>query len=446
MSNRYRDDIHEIIAYSNSTWGQQSVVAEEVVRVNEKFQSTVSIHGTEQVIVADDVVDRRIQALNEQVILSDTFTGRKHHVDRIVETIIVGDQVKARLHAKTLIADVIDTANSHREHYMGATKDILVVSENIVGRKHSVSRITDRIKVSDQLNRPRYQDNVTDILVVTDVFARHKTRSFMHERIANLDTWHSTRHTQSKVYERIGIKDKGVGRFYQQIIDHVSFSERYQQRLFAVQYIVDVLNQTEDFKQVRRAKQWVYENLAIVEQSTSKCYAKQLINELLFLDDDVLGEQHRGFAWTANADTWAMSRYDSYQFHDLTMIDSILYGINDSGVFRVDADSEVDAKIITGQLDIGQGQLVHPVAAYLEYQLSGNSKKLEVGVSTTQSGAKQTYYYPLQNEQADYLTNGRVLFGRGLRGRHFSFEFKISGHSGYINDLSIDLTPTKRRV
>jgi hypothetical protein len=323
---------------------------------------------------------------------------------------------------------------------------MLFVSENIVGRKHSVSRITDRIKVGDQLNRTRYRDNVTDILVVTDVFARHKTRSFMHERITNLDTWHSTRHTQSRVYERIGIKDKGVGRFYQQVIDHVGFTERYLQRLFAVQYVVDVLNPTEEFKQLRRVKQWIYENLVIVEQPTGKCYAKQFINELLFLDDDVLGERYRGFAWTANVDTWAMSRYDSYQFHDMLVIDGVLYGINDSGVFRVDADSEVDAKVVTGQLDIGQGQLVHPVAAYFEYQLSGNSKKLEVGVSTTQSGTKQTYYYPLPNEQADYLTNGRVLFGRGLRGRHFSFEFKISGQSGYINDLSIDVTPTKRRV
>lgn len=446
MSNYYRDDIHEIIAYSNSTWGQQAVVTEEVIRVAEKIKSTVTIRGTEQVVVADDVVDRRIQALNEQVILSDTFTGHKHHVDRIVEKIIVDDRVKARLHTKTLIADVIDTANSHREHYTGTTKDMLAVSENIVGRKHSVSRITDRIKVGDHLNRSRYRDNVTDVLVVTDVFARHKIRSFMHERITNLDTWHSTRHTQSRVYERIGIKDKGVGRFSQQVVDHVGFTERYLQRLFAVQYVVDVLNPIEEFKQVRRAKQWIYENLVIVEQPTGTCYAKQLINELLFLDDDVLGERYRGFAWTANVDTWAMSRYDSYQFHDMLVIDGVLYGINDSGVFRVNADSEVDAKVVTGQLDIGQGQLVHPVAAYLEYQLSGISKKLEVGVTTTQSGTKQTYYYPLPNEQADYLTNGRVLFGRGLRGRHFSFEFKISGHSGYINDLSIDLTATKRRV
>lgn len=446
MSNRYRDDIHEIIAYSNSTFGQQASVTDEVMHVTDNVKSTIKSYNADEVVAADEIVDRRIQALNDQIALVDTFIGRKRHIDHIFEKIIVVDRFKARLHAKTFIDEVIDTANSHREHYTGATKDMLVVSENIVSRKHSVSRITDRIKVSDKLNRLRYRDNVTDIVVVTDLFARHRIRSFMHERITNLDTWHSTRHTQSRVYERIGIKDKGVGRFYQQVIDHVGFTERYLQRLFAVQYVVDVLNPTEEFKQLRRVKQWVYENLAIVEQSTGKCYAKQLINELLFLDDDVLGEQHRGFAWTANADTWAMSRYDSYQFHELTVIDGVVYGINDSGVFRVDADSEVDARVVTGQLDIGQGQLVHPVAAYLEYQLSGSSKTLEVGVSTTQSGAKQTYYYPLQNEQADYLTNGRVLFGRGLRGRHFSFEFKISGHSGYVNDLSIDLTPTKRRV
>ncbi|MCM1958044.1 hypothetical protein NCZ17_01480 [Acinetobacter modestus] len=446
MSNRYRDDIHEIIAYSNSTFGQQASVTDEVMHVTDNVKSKVTVHSADEVVAADEIVDRRIQALNDQIALVDTFIGRKRHIDHIFEKIIVVDRFKARLHAKTFIDDVIDTANSHREHYTGTTKDMLVVSENIVGHKHSVSRITDRIKVSDQFNRSRYRDNVTDVLVVTDVFSRHKIRSFMHERIAHLDTWRSTRHTQSKVYERIGIKDKGIGRFSQQVIDHVSFSERYQQRLFAVQYVVDVLNPTEEFKQLRRVKQWIYENLVIVEQPAGKCYAKQLINELLFLDDDVLGERHRGFAWTANADTWAMSRYDSYQFNDMVVIDGVLYGINDSGVFRVNAESEVDAKIVTGQLDVGKGQLVHPIAAYLEYQLSGNSKKLEVGVSTTQGGTKQTYYYPLPNERADYLTNGRVLFGRGLRGRHFSFEFKISGQSGYINDLNIDVTPTKRRI
>lgn len=93
-----------------------------------------------------------------------------------------------------------------------------------------------------------------------------------------------------------------------------------------------------------------------------------------------------------------------------------------------------------------QTSIVHPLGAYLEYELSGNTRKLEIGVSTTQSGTKQTYYYVLPTEKSDDLTNGRVLFGRGLRGRHFAFEIKISGEQGYINDLNIDLSATKRRV
>ena len=278
-----------------------------------------------EVVATDEIVDRRIQALNDQITLVDTFIGRKHHIDLVTDRVVVADRIKARLHTKTLIDDVIATANSQYERYTWSTTDRLAVADTVTGRKHSVSMMTERIKVGDGLNQAvHYRDNLTDELIVSDVFARHKIRSFMHERIANLDTWRSTRHTQSKVYERIGIKDKGIGRFSQEIIDHVGFTERYSQRTFAVQYVIDVLNPIEVFQQVRRAKQWIYENLTFSDQQTGKCYAKQLINELLFLEDDVLGEQHRGFAWTANADTWAMSRYDDYQFHDLTVIDGVV--------------------------------------------------------------------------------------------------------------------------
>ena len=143
MSNRYRDDIHEIIAYSNSTFGQQASVTDEVMHVTDNVKSTIKSYNADEVVAADEIVDRRIQALNDQIALVDTFIGRKRHIDHIFEKIIVVDRFKARLDAKTFIDDVIDTANSHREHYTGATKDMLVVSENIVSRKHSVSRITD---------------------------------------------------------------------------------------------------------------------------------------------------------------------------------------------------------------------------------------------------------------------------------------------------------------
>jgi hypothetical protein len=38
------------------------------------------------------------------------------------------------------------------------------------------------------------------------------------------------------------------------------------------------------------------------------------------------------------------------------------------------------------------------------------------------------------------------VFGRGLRGRHFAFELRVSGLNAYINELSVTSTQTKRRV
>lgn len=102
--------------------------------------------------------------------------------------------------------------------------------------------------------------------------------------------------------------------------------------------------------------------------------------------------------------------------------------------------------VLNGGTALGNGNLVHPVGAYLEYELSGISKNIEIGVKTTQSGNEQVFFYKLPQEQSNHLTNGRVLFGRGLRGRHFSFEIKVNGDHGYINDINIDIAATKRRV
>ena len=40
------------------------------------------------------------------------------------------------------------------------------------------------------------------------------------------------------------------------------------------------------------------------------------------------------------------------------MIDGVLYGVGEDGVYRLDANAFVDAKLTTGQLDLGQGSLV----------------------------------------------------------------------------------------
>ena len=117
-------------------------------------------------------------------------------------------------------------------------------------------------------------------------------------------------------------------------------------------------------------------------------------------------------------------------------------------VFKVALESHgmeyINSKLVTGKVDIGGGILAHPVGAYMEYELSDGES--EMVVSTTQGGTVQSYSYKLIDGKADELTNGRFIFGRGLRGRHFKFELRLNGVSGHVHDLRIDASATKRRI
>ncbi|MCT2416148.1 hypothetical protein MNU23_31200, partial [Pseudomonas aeruginosa] len=129
--------------------------------------------------------------------------------------------------------------------------------------------------------------------------------------------------------------------------------------------------------------------------------ARDLVSDAVVIEDiTVGGDQDGGQAWTANVDSWAMSRYAPYTFRSLAVIDGRLYGIAEDGVYALDGDSQpVAGRIATGKLDIGQGALVHPHSAYLEYALDADGT-VAMDVTTTQSGSAATYSYPLESEPA----------------------------------------------
>ncbi|WP_308074559.1 hypothetical protein [Neisseria polysaccharea] len=160
------------------------------------------------------------------------------------------------------------------------------------------------------------------------------------------------------------------------------------------------------------------------------------------------GARFEALAWTANTDNWAVSRYLLDGWRGLAVVDGVLLGLSDEGVFVLDKDAgkgaeAVSASVCTGKADIGQGVLAHPLGAYMEYALRGNAEML---VSTTQDGTVKTYPYRLVDGKTDELTNGRFVFGRGLRGRHFTFELRLSGASAHIHDWRIDAAAVKRRI
>ena len=192
--------------------------------------------------------------------------------------------------------------------------------------------------------------------------------------------------------------------------------------------------------------------LTITESATANDYllatilrAQNLITEVAIVEDAVLVEPS-GQAWTANTESWAMSRYTQYIFDCVAVINGVPYGANDSGVYALDGGAgSVSGTVVFGKLDLGGANgLVHPIHSYLEYEKTNGV--FEMDVTTTQSGAAETFTYALASETADNLTNGRFVFGKGLRGRHFQLALRIAAEKAHINDWVISATPTKRRT
>lgn len=443
----YRDDIQETIAYSNNTIGKSKAVTEELIRIKEDSLYRLSVLSGDVVLVKDELVDSAIFPVRDEIKVIDHFTGRKRHVDFIHDQIIVSDSFKNRLRAKSLIQDNISSTSTQKDTQRNINIERLLIAENLNTKKYSLSKLYEALKVKGSFKATaRFKDSITDGLDILDVSLKSKLRAFTNERIIYQENYRLKKLSRSVITEILKAQDSCVTRYADFIEDHVTYSEQYTQRIQAKQHVIDTININELLQQQRKSQEKINETLMAFDFNQGKNIAKQLVNDLVFIEDDYSKEKQYGYAWTANVDTWAMSRYQDYGFSELAVINGVLYGVAEDGVYQLDAKELIEAKLVTGQLDLGQGQLVHPLGAYLEYELSGNTRKLEIGVSTTQSGSKQTYYYLLPTEKADYLTNGRVLFGRGLRGRHFAFEIKISGEHGYINDLNIDIATTKRRV
>ena len=443
----YRDDIQETIAYSNNTIGKSKAVTEELIRIKEDSLYRLAVFSGDVVSITDELVDSAIFPVKDEIKVIDHFTGRKRHVDFIHDQIIVSDDFKNRLRAKSLIQDNISSTTVQKDKQRNINIERLLIAENLNTKKYSLSKLNEALKIKENFKTiARFKDSITDDLDILDASLKFKLRAFTNDYVIYQENYRLKKLSRSVITETLKAQDSCVTRYSDFIEDHVTYSEQYTQRIKAKQRVIDTININELLKQQRKSQEKINETLMAFDFNQGKNIAKQFVNDLVFIEDDSSKEKQYGYAWTANVDTWAMSRYQDYGFSELAVINGVLYGVAEDGVYQLDAKELIEAKLVTGQLDLGQGQLVHPLGAYLEYELSGNTRKLEIGVSTTQSGTKQTYYYLLPTEKADYLTNGRVLFGRGLRGRHFAFEIKISGEHGYINDLNIDVSATKRRV
>ena len=384
MSN-YRDDTQETAVAADSTWVSITAIAEDSARAVTALIFGLGVLHASSAAAADEVIDRAVSVTVEQAAASDAVLDSRHATSLTTESAAIAKSWRGVL--RVLHEDSAAAADETSGTARALVIEQAQIADEVLAQRSVATLIIESAKASDTTLQ------AASAIIAEEAIAGDWSGGTLRASLLMLDT-------ATASDEVFGGRVASV-----LVIDSARVSDAVEDHLAAADLVSDGAT----------AEDGTWSNLP-----------------------------DAGQAWTANADTWAMSRYEPYAFTGLAVIDGIAYGMAADGVYALDGDAETVAGTIrTGKLDIGNGGLVHPLGAYLEYELDGTA---EMDVTTTQSGLAQTYTYTLPAETAGELTNGRFVFGRGLRGRHFSFTLRMTGTHGHINDLSVNAAPTSRRV
>lgn len=382
----YRDDTNEIAVAGDSTWVGVTSIAESTVKASDEVFYRLRIVAEDTLTVSDEVVDRPAGSITESAQVADIVTDKLSASVQIAQSARVSDKVFERVTAVT--TETATVSDGVIDFLTQVITETAKASEAVIGSRRSFTMVEESAKTTD-----RAWQAATVIIEDTVTVSDSATGRL---RAASLVT--------ETAFASELVQDERVS-----TIDMLTASARIHDELVGVLHALDIVTETAEV-----------------------------------MDKVIQADGQHGQAWTTNPRTWATSRYAPFTFQSVTVINGIPYGTNDDGVYALTGGTEdIAASITTGKIDVGSGSIVHPLAAYIEYELDGTA---QMDVTQTQSGTAEKYTYLLPNENADELTNGRFVFGRGLRGRHFSFELRLNGTKGSINDMSLEVAQTKRRV
>lgn len=458
----YRDDSQDTAIAGDKTFVGWRAVADEVLRISDALLFGIAITVSSSALASDDVIDSSVQVLNDSALISDQVVNIKLanqlHVDiaKISEKYNYG-----------LLAVQSDSATVSDELLSGSiravTNDGVAVSDSTTSQRIVTQLVADSALVKDGITAIERDLNSDSVSVSDSISDKLKAVQVVQDSAgvndshvgtlvsvitdsANIsDNFLAQRIASSIVDDSVKANDTLLSNYSDALLNSASITDFIEDKQRSSNVFMDSVFVGDSVIDSIKQNTAIQDNVQISSEVIDSLNAAVLIIDNAVIIDEVLsigGAQ--GQAWTANVDSWAMSRYNPYNYNHLVVINGVLYGEADDGIYRLDEQvSAVTASVKTGKMDLGKGALTHPSTAYLEYELSGGAS---MTVSTTQKGVEQQYTYMLPNEVADELTNGRFIFGRGLRGRHFAFELIMIGTHGHVNDLSIEHTTISRRV
>ena len=460
MSN-YRDDTTDTAIAGDSTWAGLTTIADNTARIKELFILAIAALSINSAVASDELTGRVVSQLQSSAVVSDDVFGKLTATNTRLDSAKASDKFILK---QSLIATESTRLTEFWQGAVGSlTTDTAVCRESTNGVMRAISTTADTAIATDYA-ASFGRELVSDTAIASDTaLSKLKTAALSKDTAiasdelfsANLaiskdvlvasDTLFANKIAKVLSADTLTANDNLLLKSHALLSDIATASDNVVGKAKLKSLLTDSATAgDQSFIDKRPIIVWLNDTAAAADESIGKLVAINLANDMAVLDDDYLFYGITlGNAWTANTDTWAMSRYSDLPIDRFVVINGRLYGESKDGIYQMDTSTEiVNATIETGRIDFGEA-LAHPTGAYLEYELNGSAS---MQVKTTQSGKQQAFRYPLPRERADELTNGRILFGRGLRGRHFTFVLNISATHGYLNSLAINALSTKRRI
>lgn len=438
----YRDDTQETIVLSSDAFGKTTSGDVEKFSFTETILSKVR-HNVEEIIrLGDEDLSRRKGRLDSELGFADQVIHSVRKFQLIEEVFILAENSFVK-HSE-LINENLGLGEIEKATYKAYYIEPFKVADAHFTYKTALQGVSENLKLRDSLHAlSRSSDLIEESLVLSDT-TRDKLKTLIVETLGLGHQVEQYNLVHSQVSESFKLHDRAVRIVSDTIEDTIRFADEFKKLSDTIELVIERLVFSDQVSGQRTVKTLAESNLGFSESLEGFKHATSGVTELLFLDDEYQDGQEIIGAWTTTADGWNMSRYYDYPYEQLIVIDGRLYGVTATGIEELKQGAQsITAQIKTAKLDLGDGGLVHPESMILEYSLKGN---LSVDVVATQSGYLQKFNYVLQKEPSEYLTNGRVVFGRGLRGRHFEFAVNIEGSTAYINDMVVNITKTKRRI
>lgn len=146
-------------------------------------------------------------------------------------------------------------------------------------------------------------------------------------------------------------------------------------------------------------------------------------------------------AWAMNLRNAAVSQYSGFNYNSFAKMGDRYLGASDQGLFWLDGDTDatrpVNSRITTGILQPNGNKLAGVQSAYLGMRGNGQF------VVTVTDEAGGFYNYTLN---ATDMETSRVVFGRGLRTRYFTFSLESQGQDFDLDNVEFITTDLSRKL